>query len=200
MKFYVFAFSTAETRLCRTLVRRRVVFRRFCIFFISPQAGSAKKAQTEKADKSMIWTFIRHKYRKSWWNPIGFLRKNDYPLFLPPKTVSAVRQYGDEAFFDDSASFLSLPFAGRLKSSGPKKRKQIILIRHLYVPYCEKGVGILTDSCIWIDVFAFSASDFAARRTIVRLAARNRVLQTILSIFFREAKKAPTEKADKSVI
>ena len=50
------------------------------------------------------------------------------------------------------------------------------------------------------DVFAFSAPDFAARRTLVRLARRNRVLQTILSIFFREAKKAPTEKADKSVI
>ena len=49
MKFYVFAFSTAETRLCRTLVRRRVVFRRFCIFFISPQATrEPKTAQTYK--------------------------------------------------------------------------------------------------------------------------------------------------------
>ena len=46
IRFDVFAFSTAETRLCRTLVRRRVVFRRFCIFFISPRGGSAKKAQT----------------------------------------------------------------------------------------------------------------------------------------------------------
>ena len=74
--------------------------------------------------------------------------------------------------------------SGRLKSSGPKKRKQIILIRHLYVPYCEKGVGILTDSCMKFNVFAFSASDFAARRTIVRLARRNRTLQTILSLPF----------------
>ena len=32
------------------------------------------------------------------------------------------------------------------------------------------------------NVFAFSASDFAARRTIVRLARRNRTLQTILSL------------------
>ena len=89
---------------------------------------------------------------------------------------------------------------GRLKSSGPKKRKQIILIRHLYVPYCEKGVGILTDSCIGFDVFAFSASDFAARRTIVRLARRNRTLQTILSLPFAGRLKAQTEKADKGMI
>ena len=42
--------------------------------------------------------------------------------------------------------------------------------------------GILTDSCLKFNVFAFSAPDFAARRTIVRLARRNRTLQTILSI------------------
>ena len=71
------AFSTAENRLCRTLVRRRDDFRRFCIFFISPRGGSAekaqtekalgeaKKAQTEKADKSEFWAFIRHKYKES---------------------------------------------------------------------------------------------------------------------------------------
>ena len=46
---YVFAFSTVENRLCRTLVRRRGGFLRFCIFFISPHFGKAKKAQTEKA-------------------------------------------------------------------------------------------------------------------------------------------------------
>ena len=50
-----------------------------------------------------------------------FPEKNDYPLFLPPKPVSAVRQYGDESCFDDSAFFLSLPESGRLKSSGSKK-------------------------------------------------------------------------------
>ena len=121
--------------------------------------------------------------------------------FLPPKIASAVRKYGDVTIFDDSASFLSLPFAGRLKSSGPKKRKQIILIRHLYVPYCEKGVGILTDSCIWFDVFAFSASDFAARRTIVRLARRNRTLQTILSLpFARRLKKRRPKKRIRAII
>ena len=43
------AFSTAENRLCRTIVRRRDDFRRFCIFFISPRLGKAEKAQTEKA-------------------------------------------------------------------------------------------------------------------------------------------------------
>ena len=31
-----------------------------------------------------------------------------FSLFLPPKTVSAVHLYGDEAVFDASASFLSL--------------------------------------------------------------------------------------------
>ena len=59
------AFSTAENRLCRTLVRRRDDFRRFCIFFISPRLGSAEKAQTEKADKSEFWAFIQHKYKES---------------------------------------------------------------------------------------------------------------------------------------
>ena len=47
-----------------------------------------------------------------------------FSLFLPPKIASAVRKYGDVTIFDDSASFLSLAFAGMLKSSGPKKRKQ----------------------------------------------------------------------------
>ena len=90
---------------------------------------------------------------------------------------------------------------GRLKSSGPKKRKQIILIRHLYVPYCEKGVGILTDSCMKFNVFAFSASDFAARRTIVRLARRNRTLQTILSLpFAGRLKKRRPKKRIRAII
>ena len=91
--------------------------------------------------------------------------------------------------------------SGRLKSSGPKKRKQIIFIRHLYVPYCEKGVGILTDSCIKFNVFAFSASDFAARRTIVRLARRNRTLQTILSLpFAGRLKKHRPKKRIRAII
>ena len=42
------AFSTAENRLCRTLVRRRDDFRRFCIFFISRRAG-AKLVRTKNA-------------------------------------------------------------------------------------------------------------------------------------------------------
>ena len=91
--------------------------------------------------------------------------------------------------------------SGRLKSSGPKKRKQIIFIRHLYVPYCEKGVGILTDSCMKFNVFAFSASDFAARRTIVRLARRNRTLQTILSLpFAGRLKKRRPKKRIRAII
>ena len=57
--------------------------------FISPLCGEAKKAQIEKADKSNYRTFIRHKLHKSRWNPIGFLRRNNYPLFLPPKTASS---------------------------------------------------------------------------------------------------------------
>ena len=54
-------------------------------------------------------------------NPIGFLRKNDYPLFLPPKPVSAVRQYGDESCFDASASFLSLSYSGEAKKAQTEK-------------------------------------------------------------------------------
>ena len=94
----------------------------------------------------------------------------------------------------------SKKLSGRLKSSGPKKRKQIILIRHLYVPYCEKGVGILTDSCMKFNVFAFSASDFAARRTIVRLARRNRTLQTILSLPFAGRLKSSGPKKRKQAM
>ena len=105
-----------------------------------------------------------------------------FSLFLPPKIASAVRLYGDVTIFDDSASFLSLPVSGRLKLSGTKKRKQAERISLLYVPHSGKWVGILTDSCLKFDVFAFSAPDFAARRTLVRLARRNRTLQTILSI------------------
>ena len=124
-----------------------------------------------------------------------------FSLFLPPKTVSAVRLYGDEAVFDDSASFLSLPFAGRLKSSGPKKRKQAELISLSYVPYGEKGVGILTNSCMEFNVFAFSAPDFAARRTLVRLARRNRTLQTILSLpFAGRLKKRRPKKRKRTMI
>ena len=51
--------------------------------------------------------------------------KITFSLFLPPKIASAVRQYGDVTIFDDSASFLSLPDSGRLKSSGMKKRIKV---------------------------------------------------------------------------
>ena len=44
-----------------------------------------------------------------------------FSLFLPPKIASAVRKYGDVTIFDASASFLSLPAAGRLKKRRPKK-------------------------------------------------------------------------------
>ena len=122
-KKWLSAFSTAENRLCRTIVRRRDNFRRFCIF-------------------------------------------------------------------------LSLPVSGRLKSSGSKKRKQAERISLLYVPHSGKWVGILTDSCLKFDVFAFSAPDFEPRRTIVRLAARNRVLQTILSlpVFGKAEKRRPKKR------
>ena len=50
-----------------------------------------------------------------------------FSLFLPPKIASAVRKYGDVTIFDASASFLSLAFAGMLKSSGPKKRIRAII-------------------------------------------------------------------------
>ena len=105
-----------------------------------------------------------------------------FSLFLPPKIASAVRLYGDVTIFDDSASFLSLPVSGRLKLSGPKKRKQAERISLLYVPHDGKWVGILTDSCIKLNVFAFSAPDFAARRTLVRLTGQRHLLRTFLHI------------------
>ena len=43
-----------------------------------------------------------------------------FSLFLPPKRVSAVRMYGDEARFNASASFLSLLAAVRQKSADRK--------------------------------------------------------------------------------
>ena len=49
-----------------------------------------------------------------------------FSLFLPPKPVSAVRQYGDESCFDASASFLSLPDSGRLKSADRKSENKLL--------------------------------------------------------------------------
>ena len=68
---------------------------------------------------------IADKESESWRIPAWNLM---FSLFLPPKIASAVRLYGDVTIFDDSASFLSLPDSGRLKSSGPKKRKQAMII------------------------------------------------------------------------
>ena len=79
-----------------------------------------------------------------------------FSLFLPPKTVSAVRLYGDEAVFDASASFLSLHYGGMPKSSGPKKlsgrlkkrrsKKRIrAIIRLLYGTKTRKADEILSD-------------------------------------------------------
>ena len=51
------------------------------------------------------------------------------------------------------------------------------------------------------NVFAFSAPDFAARRTIVRLARRNRTLQTILSLSFAgRLKKRRSKKRIRAII
>ena len=47
-----------------------------------------------------------------------------FSLFLPPKTASAVRLYGDEAVFNASASFLSLPDSGRLKAQTEKSENK----------------------------------------------------------------------------
>ena len=54
-----------------------------------------------------------------------------FSLFLPPKTVSAVRLYGDEAFFDASASFYLFTMEecqnrpDRKKALGEAKKAQI---------------------------------------------------------------------------
>ena len=49
-----------------------------------------------------------------------------FSLFLPPKTASAVRLYGDVTIFDDSASFLSLPGSGWLKSADRKSENKFL--------------------------------------------------------------------------
>ena len=75
-KEWLSAFSTAENRLCRTLVRRRDDFRRFCIFFISPRFGSAKIVRTEKAKTSWAYqSFVCSTWREMGRNPDGFLHK-----------------------------------------------------------------------------------------------------------------------------
>ena len=62
--------------------------------------------------------------------------RKTFSLFLSSKIASAVRQYGDVTIFDDSASFLSHAATGRLKSSGPKKRKQICITDFQYNLTC----------------------------------------------------------------
>ena len=49
-----------------------------------------------------------------------------FSLFLPPKIASAVQLYGDVTIFDDSASFLSLPDSGRLKSADRKSENKFL--------------------------------------------------------------------------
>ena len=75
-KEWLSAFSTAENRLCRTLVRRRDDFRRFCIFFISRRYGSAKIVRNEKAKTSCINRLLVCSYLQLMCrNPDGFLHK-----------------------------------------------------------------------------------------------------------------------------
>jgi len=50
-----------------------------------------------------------------------------FSLFLPPKRVSAVRMYGDEARFNASASFLSLLDSGRLKAQTEKAKTSFLM-------------------------------------------------------------------------
>ena len=76
--------------------------------------------------------------------------------------------------FDDSASFLSLPVSERLKKAQTEKAlgeakiarteksENRIKSTELLYNYCfDYGVGILTDSCLELNVFAFSAFAFA---------------------------------------
>ena len=53
-KKWLSAFSIAENRLCRTLVRRRDAFRRFCTFFTSPGFITAKKRRPKKRIRAII--------------------------------------------------------------------------------------------------------------------------------------------------
>ena len=78
-------------------------------FLSLPAAGRLKKRRPKKRIKAIIGLLFGTNTRKADEILSDFSEGNDYPLFLPPKTVSAVRLYGDEAFFDASASFLSLP-------------------------------------------------------------------------------------------
>ena len=91
--------------------------------YASPVQGEvARLAVTEGllvTKKSATKLFYLPLHRNGWYNPIGLLRRNNYPLFLPPKTASAVRLYGDVTIFDDSRS----PFR-EAKKCRPKKCKQ----------------------------------------------------------------------------
>ena len=55
LKFNVFAFSTAENRLCRTPVRRRDDFRRFCIFSLT-KSREPKPEQTQVSQTEISFT------------------------------------------------------------------------------------------------------------------------------------------------
>ena len=50
-----------------------------------------------------------------------------FSLFLPPKRVSAVRMYGDEARFNASASFFSLLDSGRLNAQTEKAKTSFLM-------------------------------------------------------------------------
>ena len=106
--------------------------RRLCAFLSNPFWWIAKKVQTEKVMvcifnrlrgllKTKLFADINSKLRKgSREASLWFLL---YSLFLSPKSVSAVRLYGDETDIRRFCAFLSNPFWWIAKKCRPKKWK-----------------------------------------------------------------------------
>ena len=118
------AFSTAETRLCRTLVRRRGGFRRFCIFFISPLCGSAKIVRNEKAKTSCINRLLVCSYLQLMCrNPDGFLHKILRFRFFCARFRTATYACTPCATKSNTPNDFISPLCGEAKKRRPKKRK-----------------------------------------------------------------------------
>ena len=122
-----------------------------------------------------------------------------FSLFLPPKTVSAVRLYGDVTIFDDSASFLSLPDSGRLKKRRPKKRIKV-WFELLYGTNIAKADEILSDFSKGMIIRFF----YRRKPSLPYACTATWRFSTLLHLFYlspiRVGWKAQTEKADKWMI
>ena len=137
-KKWLSAFSTAENRLCRTIVRRRDAFRRFCIFFISPRFGSAEKRRSKK--RIRVW----------------------FGLLYGTNCIKA-----DEILSDFSEEII-IRFFYRRKPPLPYNCTatwRFSTILYFFISPRLDASGILTDSCIKLYVFTFPKIKAGCRKT-----------------------------------